>query len=137
MTIVVKRNTPSPSGLAMTGELQIDGKHFCWTLERGPKVPDHPPIPAGTYKARKSVSPHLNYLCPELLNVPQRVGIRIHVANFWHQLEGCTAIGFVLAHEPNTAESAVYASQHALDQLLPLLPEEFEVQYVDALPTVV
>jgi hypothetical protein len=127
MDLIVQRGNPSPSGLAWPGELLIDDQHFCWTVERGPKVPDHPPIPSGSYEGLVSMSPALKYLCP-LLAVPNRTGIRMHVANYWSQLEGCVALGLLtgvgLDHEP-----CVFSSRAALDALLAVLPSYFVVSF--------
>lgn len=129
MNVIVQRFQPTLTGLSWRGELLIDDKHFCYTVERGPKVPEHPPIPFGTYHVKKTMSPHLSYVCPELLDVPGRSHIRIHVANYWHELLGCTAVGFVEGVETGTGESSVFESRSAFDQLMALLPEEFVITY--------
>jgi hypothetical protein len=78
------------------GQLWYQGMFACYTLEPSrmtPVRPGHPCIPAGTYRARLTRSPHLGYICPELIDVPERSDIRIHVANWPMQLLGCTALG--------------------------------------------
>jgi hypothetical protein len=127
MDLIVQRSQPSASGLAWPGELLIDDQHFCWTVERGPKVPDYPPIPLGSYEGVLSVSPHLGYLCP-LLAVPNRTGIRMHVANYWSQLEGCVALG-LLTGVGLDGEPAVFSSRAALDKLLAVLSGTFVVSF--------
>jgi hypothetical protein len=134
LNLIVQRGDPSPSGLSWPGELLLNDSHLCFTLERGPGVKDHPPIPFGTYDGVLSVSPHLHYLCP-LLAVPGRTGIRIHVANWWHELQGCTAVGLTTGVEagghPNATpgEFAVYESRAALDELLRVLQGPFVITY--------
>lgn len=73
----------------------------CRTLERAWKdnKPDISCIPEGTYTCRFTVSPHLSQITGhtittyELLDVPNRSGIRIHSANYYRQLLGCIALG--------------------------------------------
>lgn len=81
---------------SVAGQLWHGGLFACFTLEPSrltPVRPGHPCIPAGQYRARLTKSPHLGYVCPELLDVPGRSDIRVHVANWPDQLLGCTAVG--------------------------------------------
>jgi len=74
-------------GEAIIGVLSLDGNRQCYTLEhKGGEVP------VGKYKVELTFSPHFHQLMP-LLDVPGRVGIRIHPANYPKQLEGCIAPG--------------------------------------------
>ncbi len=56
--------------------------------------PDTSCIPTGTYTCEWTHSPRLNKETYEVLNVPNRAGIRIHSANYPEQLLGCIALGF-------------------------------------------
>lgn len=73
-----------------------DGKFKCPTLERSVNG-DHPCIPAGTYHV--TIDWHhprdleRRYRCPELIDVPGRSDIQIHIANRADQLLGCIAVG--------------------------------------------
>lgn len=58
-----------------------------------PVHPGHPCIPAGSYDVILTKSPHLGYVCPEVLNVPGRSAIRWHIGNFPKDVLGCIAIG--------------------------------------------
>lgn len=81
---------------SVTGEMWIDGAFFCYTLEPArttPVHPGHPCIPAGTYKVIFTVSPHLGYLTPELVNVPGRSDIRWHIGNKPEDVLGCVVVG--------------------------------------------
>src|SRR5271166_5946784 len=83
---------------SVMGELGSCGMFWMHTLEPSrltPVHPGHPCIPAGRYRAVLTRSPHLGYICPELLDVPGRSDIRIHVANWPLDLLGCTAVGEV------------------------------------------
>jgi hypothetical protein len=50
-------------------------------------------IPAGTYLCRWTKSPRLKKFTYEITGVKGRSGIRIHSANFAHQVLGCIALG--------------------------------------------
>jgi hypothetical protein len=115
------------------GDLWFNGMFLMFTLEPArvnPVHPGHPCIPAGRYMARLTVSPHLGYRCPELLDVPDRSNIRIHKANWPMQIKGCTAVG----QKQDTdfvGESAV-----AFARLMEIVPQDepFYVTYYDSSP---
>lgn len=72
-----------------------DGAFACVTLERSADG-DHPCIPAGTYHV--TIDTHHPgtpgaYRCPELLDVPGRSQIQIHIGNCCDDLQGCIAPG--------------------------------------------
>jgi len=119
MDIVVKRKI---KGANFTiGELSIDGKFFCYTLENtdkglndrmsvaeieSKKVYGKMAIPTGTYElAMNVVSPRFNeqgnksqYLSignklPRLQNVKGFDGILIHIGNYAKDSEGCILVG--------------------------------------------
>lgn len=78
-----------------------DGKLICRTLERpnndnkpdNKRTPENDAgcIPEGTYDVIWSYSPHFKKETFEILNVPNRAGIRIHSANWVDELLGCIA----------------------------------------------
>jgi hypothetical protein len=53
-------------------------------------------IPIGSYVCKWTLSPRLKKYAYEVLGVPKRAGIRIHSANFAHQVLGCIALGKTL-----------------------------------------
>lgn len=90
------------------GELHLDGKFFCYTLEDHcrdknrdgdlldegeTKVFGKTAIPAGTYPVILSFSNRFKKLMPEVLNVPGYAGIRIHNGNTPEHTEGCLLVG--------------------------------------------
>ena len=56
-------------------------------------------IPIGTYICKYTRSKRISeatgkdYFTYEITNVPNRGGVRIHSANYFHQLRGCIALG--------------------------------------------
>lgn len=92
---------------AVTGRIKVwrgeECIYECCSLERTSRL-----ITPGTYRLVWSRSPRFSRAAtaragkptdvwtPEILGVPGRSGLRIHVANFAYQLEGCIAPGVVL-----------------------------------------
>jgi len=78
------------------GELSIDGKFECYTLEdveRDVKVFGKTAIPKGTYEVIMTMSNRFKKMMPLLLNVNGYAGVRIHSGNNATQTEGCILLG--------------------------------------------
>lgn len=78
------------------GELSIDGKFECYTLEdkeREVKIKSETAIPKGEYKVIVNQSNRFKRLLPLLLNVSNFEGVRIHSGNSNHDTEGCILVG--------------------------------------------
>ena len=107
------------------GHLYIDGAYFCDTLEdtirTGEKISGKTAIPAGTYKVKKTMSPRFKTVLPEILNVPNFTGVRIHSGNTAKDTDGCLLLGL------NKAKGAVLNSKNAMAFFMDRTPDEFEL----------
>lgn len=107
------------------GHLYIDGAYFCDTLEdtvrTGAKIAGKTAIPAGTYKVKKTMSPRFKTILPEILNVPNFTGVRIHSGNTAKDTDGCLLLGL------NKAKGAVLNSKNAMAFFMDRTPNEFEL----------
>lgn len=87
------------------GLLLLNETVFCFTLEdqvrTGEKVPEETAIPAGNYKVKLTMSPKFGYVTPEVLNVPNFTGIRIHAGNTDKDTAGCILVGEALFVKDN------------------------------------
>jgi hypothetical protein len=72
-------------------------------------------IPAGTYTALRFNSPHIGYVLYQLANVPDRVGVDLHIGNYPHDSEGCILLG-----ESREAD-AIDSSKEAFDLFMGML----------------
>jgi hypothetical protein len=68
--------------------VSVDGAWECYGLENAARL-----IPEGRYRVVIDWSNRFQRTMPHILNVPDREGIRIHVANWPEELEGCIAVG--------------------------------------------
>lgn len=94
MIIKIKRIYRSEN--STIGEMTVDGKWECYTLEdkeREIKIKSETAIPKGTYKVIINQSNRFKKLLPLLLNVPNFEGVRIHPGNSNHDTEGCILVG--------------------------------------------
>ena len=83
--------------ISTIGDLLIDGKFYCYTLEdmyRDKKIKGVTAIPYGTYEVIINFSNRFKKPMPLLLNVPNFEGIRIHNGNTAEHTEGCILLGF-------------------------------------------
>ena len=87
---------------SITGEFWVDGSFECYYLEPSRLTPyysGHPCIQAGVYRVVLTFSPHLGYVCPEVLDVPGRTEIRWHTGNFPKDVLGCCVVGTSMARD--------------------------------------
>lgn len=107
---------------ATIGELYVDGEHIADTLEdrvrpEGEKVYGKTAIPEGTYEMVLSYSPRFKKILPEILNVPNFTGIRIHSLNKAEESEGCIGVGEWNGKDTNWISN----SRIAFNELMSLL----------------
>lgn len=109
---------------ATIGELYADREHIADTLEdrvrpEGEKVYGKTAIPEGTYEVKLTYSPRFKKTLPEILNVPNFSGIRIHTGNSSKDTEGCILVGTWDGEK----EDWVSDSKIAFNKLMSLLQE--------------
>lgn len=81
---------------AVVGEMFVNGKHQCYTLEdppRGVKIPKITGIPEGRYEVKLTWSDKFQAEMPLVVGVPGFTGIRIHWGNTAIDTEGCLLVG--------------------------------------------
>jgi Family of unknown function (DUF5675) len=111
--MIIEINRTTETKFSIIGELITDG-FKCFTLEPArvnPVNAGHPCINAGVYKVIRSHSPHLKYDTPELVSVPNRSDIRIHIGNKPADTLGCILVGMLAdtEHLPDTIRTSTKA----------------------------
>jgi hypothetical protein len=79
----------------------IDGEFHCYTMEDidrflengGVKIPKQTAIPRGTYRLGATMSKRFGCVMPQIFDVPQFDGIRIHKGQRAEDTEGCPLVG--------------------------------------------
>lgn len=112
MELVCRRHEPL-SG-ATISELYEGGNFLCYILENTEKQ-----IAGDRYRITITQSKRFNRQLPLINDVEGRSGIRIHPANWPHELEGCLAPGMAIAHEGN----GVLESRTAFKKVYDLIDE--------------
>lgn len=119
------------SELATEGKLFVNGTFECYSLEDtdrqlengGEKIYGKTAIPRGVYDVVISYSPRFKQDMPEILNVPQFEGIRIHKGNKSEDTEGCILVGI---DNKKDNDNFIGGSKIAYDKLLSKMIEAEE-----------
>jgi len=107
------------------GGFFIDGEFAYYSLEDkdrylengGSKIPKETAIPRGRYRVTISYSNRFQKMMPQLLDIPQFTGIRIHAGNTAVDTEGCVLIG--MEHDIPTHN--IMRSRDAFNDFFPRL----------------
>ena len=84
------------TGNSTIGQMYLDGKFECFTLEdmvRPVKIAKETAIPAGSYKVTLRMSPHFKVRTPALDKVPNYEYVLIHFGNDKSHTDGCILVG--------------------------------------------
>lgn len=132
--ILTRYYTP---GLGTVGELVL-GTFKCVTIERDwiNNKQEISCIPEGVYQCKLGPSSkNLPYstMAYEVRDVPNRTLIKIHVANYPHELEGCIGLGRYILGESKSMMIAKSA-ETVLEFHKVLNEEEFELEIVQYKP---
>jgi hypothetical protein len=90
------------------------------TLEdkvRDKKIYGRTAIAAGKYEVKLTYSPRFQHNMPLLMNVPEFVGVRIHIGNTENDTEGCILVG------RSRSQSQLLYSRAAYNELMQVLQE--------------
>jgi hypothetical protein len=92
-------------------------------------------IPAGKYKCTRRYSPKFREHF-QIMEVPYRSMILIHRGNFYRQVKGCILVGIDLSDINQDGFLDVVGSATAMQRLVNILPDEFNVDIIDNFPSV-
>lgn len=84
-------------------------------------------IPPGTYKCRKSFSNKFQRQLFELIDVPDREVIKIHIGNSISNTLGCILLGMSYS----LSDYAIVNSKLAFDSFMSIMPNEFTITIND------
>lgn len=97
MELILERDRKNVRANCTIGMLfNSDGEYLCDTLEdkeREVKIYGKTAIPCGRYELRWSFSPKFKRYLPEIINVPNYTGVRIHSGNTHEDTHGCQLVG--------------------------------------------
>lgn len=136
MNITVKRIALRPT--YTIGKMYINGKYYCDTLEdtvrdlnqngkfdgNEQKVYGQTAIPYGTYRVLWTYSPRFKKYMPELKDVPEFSGVRIHAGNTNADTLGCILVG------QNKQVGKVINSKATVDIIYPIIRKACQTEKV-------
>lgn len=115
------------------GDLLVDSNFFCYTLEDVVRLPGQKEqgvtaIPTGKYEVVLSMSNRFKKLLPELLNVPNFTGVRMHGGNTSEDTEGCIILAKTIVNN-----DLVYGN--TTQQLVDLMISRKEKHFINIINT--
>lgn len=108
-------NRKPPDGIAVPGDLYVNGTFECLTLENGSVM-----IATGRYSIVLYNSPHAGHIVPLLQNVPGRDSVECHCGNLPADSKGCILVG------QSYTEGTILRSHLAFDHLFPQIQKAIE-----------
>lgn len=136
MNIILVRNTYTP--ISTIGDLLIDHHIFCHTLEdvvrqkSAKKIYGKTAIKAGLYRIVLSMSNRFKRIMPELLDVPDFIGVRMHGGNTADDTDGC----IIVAKNIISKEKVYGTMENRLADLMRNRNEPHWIEIVDTYPYV-
>jgi hypothetical protein len=125
MIVTVQRKYLTPT--ETIGELYIDGKFQCYTLEdtkRDSKVKGKTRIPAGTYALKKRYSPRFSPIYKHdmlwVYGVPGFEYILIHPGNTAKDTEGCLLVGELIG------KNCILKSRDTYNKIYPIISKAID-----------
>ena len=85
-------------------------------------------IPAGIYSYKKRMSPGKGYTVIELIDVPERTFIQIHLGNFTSQILGCIIPGTAIKDVNADGIPDVVDSEKAFNKLMCAAPDKGTIE---------
>jgi len=128
--VILVRN--NQSDLGSFGKVFIEGVYFCYSCEDAWKdnKPNISCIPTGIYQVEMTYSNRFKRHMYQIMNVPNRFGIRIHSGNTPQDVEGCILLGKNLGWINGV--KAVLSSKVALTEFHKILNNEsFELTILE------
>lgn len=136
MNITVKRIALRPT--YTIGKLYINGKYYCDTLEDAvrdlnqngkfdngeQKIYGQTAIPYGKYRVLWTYSPRFKKYMPEIKDVPEFSGVRIHSGNTAADTLGCILVG------QNKQVGKVINSRAVVDIIYPIIRKACQTEKV-------
>jgi hypothetical protein len=118
MDIRVRRDLYS--SLSTQGELLLDGKHFCFTLEPPVKLDGSKPraIQCGTFPLTIRWSVEFGKHVPHVESVPGFTAIEQHIGNSAKDTKACTLVGLARGPEPNWIGQSLVAWTHLMSEYM-------------------
>lgn len=116
MELLLKRTTKTDK--STIGELFVDGKFECYTLEdveREVKIKGETAISKGVYGVEITMSSRFKKMLPLLINVPNFEGVRIHPGNTAKDTEGCILVG--MSKDVNAVWNSKLAFQKLFEKM--------------------